>query len=588
MPLFDSRLFDGAVFHTAPVILTLALRVEISATVAPTLPLRVSIANPSINPTLGVSAAAAWTVRVVLDGVDVSTSVLGEVTVEAEEDAARVADFTLHLPHGTVVTPSQYIGLPVEIWLDAAAGGAASVVFTGVTDTPVITPGSGTIGLRCTDNRQGMIAALDADQLAALIPGSTFSHVVFDAGAPMLTRASDLLSTVQASLDVSPAGALRLTDWPSQPETLAYDEDDVLDGSLSYEPADRSSVVNRVIVDFQYRFPRAKTEAYLIGFDPVAESHLGFGGWVKNGNQFLQRDTVISAIENAGAAIASIEWIELPTFAVSIPGTGGYWLPNPATDGLLCSGFGAVVTFDFGQSQEEHFSIEVRNEASIARLGVLSDQMSCALEGVSGDPTAAEHAALLYKKKISTIPPRSTVPIKVGYINSADSALTIETDRAAADAAIACLIAIARTKIAASHRRHSVSASVPADARIDLDKAVDLVAGGIEAEGKVRKLRHVFNTDSGSATTDFTIAITSCEGIEYIHPELTPEIAGTEAGEGPGVAAVVIAWNGGYGQDGKLTITFPAISTAERENAATDIKATVDAPLYENALEITL
>jgi hypothetical protein len=476
----------------------------------------------------------------------------------------------------------------VEIWLDAATGGAAALLFTGVVDTPSISANSGTIGLRCADNLQGMVAALDAEHLEALIEGAVFSPAIFDAGAPMLTRAADLLSTVSASLDVSPEGALRFTEWGQPPSQLVFTEDSILDGSLAYEPADRASVVNRVTVDFQYRFPRAKCEAYLIGFDPIAAAQTSFGQWVKDGGQFLQRETVIAAIERAGAAIASIEWIELPTTAVALPNNSGFWLPNPAQHGILCRGFGAVVTFDFGQEQEDHYVVEVINPASIARLGTLREQVSGSLQGASEDPTAAEHAVLLYKKKISTIPPRSTVPISVGYINATDAELTTETDRAAADGAIACLIAIARTKIAASHRRHTVRAAVPADARIDLDQTVDMNAGGIAAQGKVRQVRHRLSPASGEAVTEFALAITACEGVGYAHPDSIPEIGGTDSGQSSAVGSVEITWNGGYGQNGELTITFPALASGERERLVTDIDATVEAPIFEDFLEITL
>lgn len=593
MGLFDPRLFDGVVFDVGAVSVSLPIRVEISAPVSPVLPLRVSVvsallADGSATVTDGGTVAAKWGLIVRVDGVDVTSSVIGTVTVEAEEDAARVADFALHKPHGTVVTPSQFIGLPVEIWLDAVGGGSAMPVFSGVVDTPELRPASGLVGLRCTDNRQGMIAALTAEQLSALLPSAYYSPVIFDDGASMATRAADLLSTFPASLDVSPSGSLRVTDWGQSAAALSFDEDSILDGSLAYDPADRSSVINRVDVRFNYRFPRDRCEAYLIGFDPILSAMTTFGQWVKDGGQFLQRETVIDAIERSGASIASIEWIELPTRAVRLPGTDGYWLPNPAQHNLLCTGFGAVVTFDFGQDAEDQFAVSVVNPASIARLGTLRMDMTGSLQGSSGDPTAAEHAQLLWKKKISGIPPRSTVPILVGYINSADGELAEGTDRTAADDAIECLTAVARVKIIASHRRHTVRASVPANPVVDLDKAIAIDAGGIVAQGKVKSLRHVFDTDAGSAITEFSLAISSCEGDGFFHPESWPTPEGSAAGQGNEVPNVSITWNGGYGQDGVLTITFGDLDEADRQRAVTEIASTVEVPLVEDLLEITL
>lgn len=589
MGIFDPRLFDSVVFDVGPISVTLPLHVEISAPVAPVLPLRISVViNGAPSPTDGDTVAAKWRLLVFVGGTDVTDSVIGQVTIEAEEDAARVADFKLHKPHGTVVTPSQFIGLPVEIWLDSVDGGAAMPVFSGVVDTPELLPASGLIGLRCTDNRQGMIAALTESQLTTLIDDAYFSPVIFDAGASMPTRAADLLSTVPASLDVSPSGLLRVTNWEQPSPSLSFDEDDILDGSLTYDPADRSSVINRVDVRFQYRFPRDRCEAYLIGFDPINDALTTFGQWVKDGGQFLQRETVTEAIERSGASIASIEWIELPTHAVRLPGTDGYWLPNPAQHNLLCTGFGAVVTFDFGQEQEEQFAVSVINAASISRLGTLRTEMSGSLRGEAGDPTAEEHAKLLWKKKISGIPPRSTVPILVGYINSADGELGEGTERSDADTAIECLTAVARVKIIASHRRHTVSASVPAEPLIDLDKAIAIDAGGILAQGKVKRLQHQFDTDSGSAITEFSIAVSSCEGVGFTHPQSWPTPEGTVAGQGNAVDSVVITWNGGYGQDGVLTITFPGLDENERQNSVATIRSTVEVPLVEDFLEITL
>jgi len=47
-------------------------------------------------------------------------------------------------------------------------------------------------------------------------------------------------------------------------------------------------------------------------------------------------------------------------------------------------------------------------------------------------------------------------------------------------------------------------------------------------------------------------------------------------------------WNGGYGQDGQLTITFPAVSSAERDSAEAAIAATYETDINENAFEVTL
>ena len=592
MNAFDATGFDMAAYDTPAIFVTLPLRVDVSARETATLAVRVSVAAGPVV-TDGGTAAAVWALLVFVRGVDETPNVIGEVTVEAEENAARIADLALYRDHGTAVTPGDWIGAPVEIWLANNTGGTpgdAVPVFTGAVEVPTLTPGSGLLRLRCSDARQAMIDAMGADALDDLCAGALWSPAIFDKGAPPATRAADLLSTLEASLDVVPGGGLRLTGWRDDtlPGQLA-DDDRVLDGSVSVDFAERSGMTNRVIVTFDHRFPRNKAEGYLIGYDILAVAQTGFGQWVKNGGQFLMRETVMRAIEAAGASIASIEWIELPTHAVQLPNNSGYWLPNPAQHNLLCLGFGAVVAFDFHNETTEKYALTVQNSASVARFGVIAEQMSGALEGLFEDPTAAEHATLLYKKKISTIPPRSTVPISVGYVNSAEVDLTSETDHAAAVAAMQCLLAVARVKIAAAHRRNSVAAKVAADPALDLWSLVSLYAAGVTATGKVRRVVHRLDAASGEATTEFTLAVSSCAGPGFAHPVTAPTIPdGTAAGQGAAVSAVNIAWNGGYGQDGRLTITFPAVSSAERDSAEAAIGATYETDINENVLEVTL
>lgn len=589
--------FDASAFDVAPFVVTLPVAVDVSALQTPALPVQVSVLAPgiaagSVTVTDGGTTAAVWRLVVEVGGVDVSDSVLGPVTVEAEESTARVADFDLYQPAGTVVTPTDWIGAPVNIWLAAAGSGApesAVLVFAGLVETPEIAPGSQRIGLRCSDNRQGIISAMTRKQVTDAVFGY-YSDAVFDAGAPSLTRFNDMLSTIPCACDIKPGAGLRMTPWAAKTTPdLSFDADDVLDQSVQYDPPERSGLTNRVTIRFGYRFPRQKCEGYEIGYDRLALDMTSFGQWVKEGNYILQREAVRTAIERAGAAIVDITWRELPKAPVKLPGSDGYWLPTPGQHNLLCMGFAAVVSFDFNQEQTENFVLTVENAASIARIGVVADEMSGALEGVWDDPTAAEHAVLLWKKKITMIPPRSTAPVSVGFINAIDAELTVDTNRDAAASAMETLIAIARTKIAAAHRSHAVRAAVPANPTLDLDKTVAIDADGVTAKGKVRHLRHRFDTESGEAVTEFTLAVSSMAGVGYTHPDSpTTPPDGTIAGVGTPVDAVEINWNGLVGQDDVITVSFPGVTDGERENTDTEIVARYDAPVAEDILEITL
>ena len=57
---------------------------------------------------------------------------------------------------------------------------------------------------------------------------------------------------------------------------------------------------------------------------------------------------------------------------------------------------------------------------------------------------AVETNVLLYKNKISAIPPKDLAAVVVGLTNSADVTLTTDSDRTAAETAIEVLVDVAK------------------------------------------------------------------------------------------------------------------------------------------------
>lgn len=542
----------------------------------------------------GINTAILWSAQVLVDGADVSTSVVGDVTVEAEEGSARIADFSLHYVNDGTVEVFAWTGKPVIInYVDISIGGTQSAVriFTGVVNLPKVDMATQCLHLTCTDDLQGRISGLTRAEIDTLV-GGRWSSAVFDPAASVLTYAQDRLSTVPASLDISAGGTLRMTSWVSKASAdLQFDDDWVLDGSLVPSFAERSRMTNQVDVSFGYRFPRQKAEGHQVNYDFIALNQTSFGYWVRDGGTFLTRDAVRSAIQSAGGSIVSEQWIALPETAQVIPGTAGEpagaWLPNPATDPLLCLGFSIVASFDYSQQTEEEYLITVKNPASIALIGTVRESMSGALEGVYADAVAAETNVLLYRNKISAIPPKDLAPVIVGLTNSANVTLRPDTDRVAAESAMVALIDVAKVKIFAAARRHSVSAAVPLDPFIDLDKTVEIIAGGVHAKGKVAKLKHKMGFEAGEAITEFDLAICKVAGVGVYHPaDPTEAAAGSTAGTTTTLEAPVVTWNGEDGGDQVITIDFPGVEDDERLRASVQILQTVRAEINEDVLSI--
>ncbi len=577
---------------------TLPLRVVVGKTGATSLPLRVSVVDADIASGLetvadGGMVAAYWGVRVEIGGADVSADVVGEIVVEAEENAARIADLSLTLAAGTPIMPATWVGRSVWIYLTDGAGGNAMPLFFGVVDLPKVELTERRLALRCTDNRQGVIGGMTRAEITALLPGTRHSPVVFDDGAGALAYANDRLSTLPVALDLSPTGALRVTPWAARTlPDLSFDFDQVLDGSLSVDVAERSALTNLVEIDFGYRFPRIKSEGYQIDYDYLALNATSFVYWVRDGNTFLQRAAVEAAIEAAGGTIVSVSWIALPTTAQVIPGTGGdpagAWLPNELTDVQFCLGFSAVVSFDYAQQTEETHQIAVACAGSIAAVGAVRSTMSGALEGVYDDPTAVEQNILLYRGKVTTIPPKNLAPVVVGLTNSVTGTLTADTNRAAAEAAMETLIDIAGTEIFASHRRNTVSASVPCNPVLDVNKTVAIDAAGVLAKGKARRVVHRLDHAAGTAISAVDLAISSIAGVGFPHTgDTVAAPAGTSAGTSNTLGAPTVTWDGTVGGTNVITVTFPGVEEAERAKAAHTIASSFAAAIIEDVFEVT-
>lgn len=557
-----------------------------------TLPIRVSVVPPVLlagaqSVCIGDGASAVWRVLVTLNGVDMSDQLVGDVMIDASEGAARIAEFSLRPPAGTVLALATWTGKPVTIDVADYSTGVARYAmrrFTGVVNTPSLDQASRIIDLRCTDDLQGRCDGMTNAQLFTLIGGYD-SPAVFDAAAKGWDYAQDRLSTIPASLDISPEGSLRVTPWvPKLTPDILLDDSLVGEGSLQVSVADRSQLVNQVAVEFDYRFPRVKAECYAVSYEYVNMTN--FAAFVLASGWWLQRSQVEAAISAAGGTIESITYTPLPDEVVAVG--SGYFTPS-AADAELCMGFAASVSFDYAQSTEEHHRIAVRNARSITAAGLRRETITGALEGVYPDVTAAETSIKLYKDKATSIPPTDSATPEIGKTVSADVTLTAETNRAAANSAMRALIAVAKTRIWASHRGNTVTVTVPLIPAIDLDKTISIDADGVQAIGKCVRVVDRMSPDNGTAVSEVTVALCSVAGVGITHDEDPTEAStGTSAGAVNLTVSPTVVFNSGAAEDHEITITFPGVEEAERARAVTEIAATIAAPLVEDVFTVTL
>lgn len=532
--------------------------------------------------------AGQWVPVVSLDGLDVTAQVIGEIAVEADEGAARIATFTLRPAAGETLYLPGWTGKAVSIDIAGLSGGVPVYpmrLFAGVVDTPEYDPATRTVTVRATDDLQGALDALSRGSIDALV-GGRWSPVIFDASAQGWRYAQDRLSTVRASLDKSPAGALRLTPWAPGSVAMVFGADRILDGSLALSLADRQGLVNTVDITFGYRFPRLKAEGHALTYSYVDMT--GFSQYVIDGKWFLQRSQVEGAISSAGGTVVeAVTYTPMPSSPVAVG--SGFWTPNPPVDATLCMGFSALIAYDYAQTVEETHAVTVYCPAAVTATGIMRQAMRGALEGVYQDAEGWETKAKLYRADVESVQPQDLPTVVSGKTNGLDPTLTADTNRAAATAAIETLIDVAKARIWASHRRNTVSAAVCLNPVIDLDKTVEIDADGIHAIGKVQRLAHRMAPESGEATTTFSVAICAVAGVGTTHPETaTAAAAAPAAGQTNLPSSPVVTFNNGAAADHSFTLEFPAVSSGERAAAAPTIASTFSAPLVEDVFTVTL
>lgn len=542
----------------------------------------------------GGAAAAVFRAKVLIDGIDQTDNVLGEIQIDREEGAAAVAELILQPPLGTPIYLPDWTGRPVVISIGDYSTGVLvneTIRFTGKVDLPTVDLDAKTLHLRCTDDYQGRVGSMSKTALASLI-GGYYSPAVFDTGASAWGYANDRLSTVRARLDISPTGVFRLTPWAAKSTAdLTFTDDDILDGSLSVDLTERSSMVNLIDLTFAYRFPRMKAEGYQCNFDAL--DPIGFEQYIIQDKYIPTRAQVVSAIEAAGGTIASITYDALPTTSVTLHGSGGAivgtWIPNPATDPTLCTGWQAVVSFDYAQQIDETHEITLSCALSIDAIGEVAETMSGAMVAEYADTTSVETAATLYANNITGIPPMDKATVVAGYTNSTNVTLSADTDRAAAENAMQTLIAVGAARIAAAHRTNTVSATIPLHGAVDVNKTVAIATPKVTAKGKIKKVVDTIDIGNARATSEISLAISAIAGVGANHTaDANVAPTGTSDGVTTALTAPVVVFNNATAGDHTITITFPGVESTERNNAAPVLTSTYAVAIPEDVFEVTL
>lgn len=434
-----------------------------------------------------------YRVQVLLGGEDVSQRVVGEVSVEAEEGLARVADLALRAPQGALAV-EDYLGRPLAVDYQPVApdGSVASGVplFRGRVDRPVLDPARGVVELTATDDRQNRIRALSRAEIDALTPGGHYIPELDDGDAEGNDYAEIRLASLPASLHLDVAGGWELSPWAAAgAPDYTLTPSDLVDDGVGVQLADRSDFVNTVRVAFDYRYQRDTERTARVSW----RYPFGFC----DGRPYTKPtdEMIESAVEGTGWRLdGSITHRRLPPSGTILCGTNRVaWVISEALRQRLSVGFGAYLRRRFRRYVTERYELDVVSQASITQNGKLLQRERY---GVSVEPPEQWDDSV-------TVQSWDDQDARDRWLERHDPA----RGRAAVDDAIAAALARARREILSSHRTHRVRCTAPIIPHADRQQTVAVDTPSVAARGKVRLVRHRLNVGTGRAVTEIELAV---------------------------------------------------------------------------------
>lgn len=454
-----------------------------------------------------------WRLRVLVGGLDMSAQLYGDADVDREEGAAGVAGFQLYLPAGPVV-PGEWVGRTVAIDYISTTAGVTTEErrFTGrIAGPPQWDSNNRVLSCECSDQLQQRVEALTVAEVDALTAGH-WSADVFDPveGRSRWDYAQERMSTRTASLDCSPTGDLRVTSWYATAPAFVFGPGTTVDNSLRVEWPDLSRLVNKVVIEADYRYQRLRQRNER--FSWVGG---GFCGWYFTDSKELPTSGMVrEAVESAGGQLLSnYQWDLLPGSAPDPCGLGVPWINTFQAEELL---LGADFTMGrrWAQPITERYSLSVEVPTSITAAGEVIERIGSAFEVES---LAAEAWG--------------SEPFTGGI-----SAHTDQRDEARRTAFMRVLLHQAFATVVSAHRETVLTFQVPASMAlgIDLVHTVLLEDQGARALGKVIRV----SDDLTEPLPLTTISLKVMRGGGTVSDPLTPPTSVDEPQPDPNAPAI--------------------------------------------------
>lgn len=485
---------------TQPVVaLVVPVTIRVSQLVSLAVPIAVNVSAPVTTPEPG-GEAFTWSAVVTVGGVDVSARLTGQITVEAAENAARVAHLSL-APAGQQVALADLARKPVTVSLERfdASGTRTGLyrLFTGLVDTPEYESATRVLTLACSDARQSKIAAMPRPLLDALVPTGVWSPFVFDRYATSEQYLADRLGTTAGAVDGDAYGALAFTPWAGTPSRTITDAE-ILDETLVPALAGATSA-RRTRLTVTYRRPQAVVRGIAFQYQApslVTQAYMGI--------RALTRSAVEQALGGTGATVASpISFVDYPARA-TIENVGAVVTADAQA---LCLGASCWLNRRYSRWIDETWVVAIGTE------GTLTEESRAV--SVEWDPSDSNHrrlpanavTAFAVEKRDGPVP--YIAPRHAAGETRVDYVPPDQPDAAAFTVAYAASVRTAARQVAESLRGSSIRFAMLLDPGITLRSFLAVDTEPVSGAGKVTRLVHRMDIDAGTAITEVEVECVS-------------------------------------------------------------------------------
>jgi hypothetical protein len=474
------------------------------------------MADP-IAPTSGVLVKAnrrfVWKPIVIVDSVDISEKVRGQIEIIFAEDTSTIAKYSF-IPDDGQINLLAMVGLSVTI--DHYEIGPLSDPdqpwimrrFTGVISKPVYQVAGGYIEVECTADLQGYFDTGTRANIDTLIAGEYSKHI-FNEDDSNWQYAQDQISTKPASMWVDANGTIQVTDWAAKGTAdFTILDEDIIHGSVSILSATKRNLVNRVLVTLDYRFWNLRQRELSVTWSAPAN----FCDYLTKGFRLPSKEMFLSAWKGTGWNINSYGWTEVPDSGTYYCPVDPYiWVWTPVSK-RFCIGSSATLDRRWGQRVTETYTLDVKSSQSITASGEMGVAEAYGIQSdydISDWESPREHAG---RASGSTLHDGGSGDYSV----EADAAIRTEMEQAQTT-----VLAKAATEVLATHRNTRYTFGCALYPFMDLSKTVRVTYQAVvgaelfnhKVTGKIAELREILNIETGAATSIVSLAVSMHGGV---------------------------------------------------------------------------